>query len=105
MLKLVELDPNHHTKFKLLYCCCLLLLLFVLFVVVASEENASIPDVGVDAMLKDGRLERYKNGPIYWIDSADNNPCVGNVYFVYCCLFIVVVFVRYCFSCHVEVTR
>ena len=28
-------------------------------------------------MLKDGRLERYKNGPIYWIDSADNNPCVG----------------------------
>lgn len=42
-----------------------------------SEENATIPDVGVDAMLKDGRLERYKNGPIYWIDSADNNPCVG----------------------------
>ncbi|XP_019863918.1 PREDICTED: acetylornithine deacetylase-like [Amphimedon queenslandica] len=46
-------------------------------VFIASEENSTIPDVGVDAMLKDGRLERYKNGPIYWIDSADNNPCVG----------------------------
>ena len=87
----------------------------VVVVVVASEENASIPDVGVDAMLKDGRLERYKNGPIYWIDSADNNPCVGEVFFVvvvvvYCCccclllLLLLLLFCRYCFSCHVEAT-
>lgn len=41
------------------------------------EESTAIPGVGVDGLLKDGKLERFKDGPIYWIDSADNNPCVG----------------------------
>ena len=37
-----------------------------------------IPDVGVDMMLKHGKLDMLKDGPIYWIDSADMDPCIGN---------------------------
>ena len=33
--------------------------------------------VCLDAMLKDGKLEMFKNGPIHWIDSSDSNHCVG----------------------------
>ena len=26
-----------------------------------------------------GKLDHLKNGPIYWVDSADTNPCMGEV--------------------------
>ena len=42
-----------------------------------SEENSTIADVGVDKLLKDGRLDELKGGPVYWVDSADSQPCVG----------------------------
>lgn len=28
-------------------------------------------------LLKDGRLDELKGGPVYWVDSADSHPCVG----------------------------
>ena len=43
----------------------------------SSEENGTIPNVGVDMLLKNGKLDILKNGPIYWIDSADMDPCIG----------------------------
>ena len=43
-----------------------------------SEENSTTPGVGIDQLLKDGRLEKFKNGPIFWVDSADMNPRIGN---------------------------
>eukprot|EP00124_Ichthyophonus_hoferi_P002888 Ihof_evm2s220 gene=Ihof_evmTU2s220 len=46
-------------------------------VFIASEENNSIPGVGVDALMKEGRLEFLKKGPVYWVDSADTQPCQG----------------------------
>lgn len=30
-------------------------------------------------LLKNGKLDKLKNGPIYWIDSADMDPCIGNI--------------------------
>ena len=45
---------------------------------VCSEESSIIPGVGADQLLKDGKLECCKNGPIYWVDAADSNPCIGN---------------------------
>ena len=42
-----------------------------------SEESTAVPDVGVDMLMKDGKLDHLKNGPIYWVDSADVNPCMG----------------------------
>ena len=44
-----------------------------------SEESTAIPGVGVDMLMKDGKLDHLKNGPIYWVDSADINPCMGEV--------------------------
>ena len=42
-----------------------------------SEESTAVPDVGVDMLMKDGKLDHLKNGPIYWVDYADVNPCMG----------------------------
>ncbi|KAL8216386.1 hypothetical protein R6Q57_023223 [Mikania cordata] len=49
----------------------------VVAVFIASEENSSIQGVGVDALVKDGLLDKLKDGPLYWIDSADKQPCIG----------------------------
>eukprot|EP00008_Paramoeba_atlantica_P013413 CAMPEP_0201487680 /NCGR_PEP_ID=MMETSP0151_2-20130828/15104_1 /ASSEMBLY_ACC=CAM_ASM_000257 /TAXON_ID=200890 /ORGANISM="Paramoeba atlantica, Strain 621/1 / CCAP 1560/9" /LENGTH=440 /DNA_ID=CAMNT_0047872801 /DNA_START=59 /DNA_END=1381 /DNA_ORIENTATION=+ len=46
-------------------------------VFIASEENSSIPDVGVDMLVKDGKMDFLKSGPLYWVDSADSQPCIG----------------------------
>lgn len=47
-------------------------------VFIASEEAASIPaDVGIEGLVKEGRLEHLKGGPIFWVDSADSQPCIG----------------------------
>lgn len=37
----------------------------VVAVFIASEENSSIPGVGVDALVKDGLLNKLKEGPLY----------------------------------------
>ena len=44
---------------------------------IASEENSSIPNIGVDQLVREGRLEHIKNGPVLWIDAADSQPCMG----------------------------
>ncbi|KAG6405374.1 hypothetical protein SASPL_132963 [Salvia splendens] len=49
----------------------------VVAVFIASEENSSIPGVGVDALVKDGLLNNLKEGPLFWIDTADKQPCIG----------------------------
>jgi acetylornithine deacetylase len=46
-------------------------------VFIASEENSSIPGVGVEKLLEVGKLEKLKNGPLFWVDSADSQPCMG----------------------------
>lgn len=37
----------------------------VVAVFIASEENSSIPGVGIDALVKDGLLNKLKDGPLY----------------------------------------
>ncbi|KAJ4728704.1 acetylornithine deacetylase [Melia azedarach] len=49
----------------------------VVAVFIASEENSSITGVGVDALVKDGKLNKLKGGPLFWIDTADKQPCIG----------------------------
>jgi len=51
-------------------------ILFVL-IVSCSEESTKIPGVGIDMLLKDGKLDQLKDGPVYWVDSADIHPCLG----------------------------
>ncbi|KAA8525890.1 hypothetical protein F0562_008010 [Nyssa sinensis] len=49
----------------------------VVAIFIASEENSSIQGVGVDALVKDGLLKKLKQGPLFWIDTADKQPCIG----------------------------
>ena len=42
-----------------------------------SEENSSIAGVGVEKLLEQGKLDKLKNGPLFWVDSADSHPCMG----------------------------
>uniref|UniRef100_A0A6U4Z9L5 Peptidase M20 dimerisation domain-containing protein n=2 Tax=Hemiselmis andersenii TaxID=464988 RepID=A0A6U4Z9L5_HEMAN len=46
-------------------------------VMIANEENSSILGIGVDELVKRGMLQHLKTGPIYWVDSADKQPCIG----------------------------
>ncbi|XP_008238268.1 PREDICTED: acetylornithine deacetylase [Prunus mume] len=49
----------------------------VVAVFIANEENSAISGVGVDALVKDGLLSKLREGPLFWIDTADKQPCVG----------------------------
>ncbi|CAE7939818.1 unnamed protein product [Symbiodinium sp. KB8] len=48
----------------------------IVVVFIAAEEGGE-KNIGVDAVLKNGKLEEARNGPVYWVDSADSNPCCG----------------------------
>ncbi len=46
----------------------------VVGVIIADEELSNTHGVGIGQLVKDGRLDHLKNGPLYWIDSADFGP-------------------------------
>jgi acetylornithine deacetylase len=46
-------------------------------VFIANEENGEDPNIGIEHLMKDGYLDRCKNGPVYWLDSAGIHPTVG----------------------------
>jgi len=46
-------------------------------VFIANEENSSIQGIGIDELEKRGELEKFKTGPVYWVDSADFGPTLG----------------------------
>eukprot|EP00850_Spirogloea_muscicola_P019162 SM000185S04021 [mRNA] locus=s185:68942:73006:+ [translate_table: standard] len=49
----------------------------VVGVFMANEENSSALGVGIDAMVRDGLLDKLKAGPVFWVDVADKQPCIG----------------------------
>ncbi|PNX85099.1 N-acetylornithine deacetylase-like protein, partial [Trifolium pratense] len=49
----------------------------VVAVFIANEEDVVITGVGIDALVQDGLLNKLKEGPMFWIDTADKQPCVG----------------------------
>lgn len=44
---------------------------------IANEENSQSAGVGVDMLVKHGHFGPLKSGPLYWVDSADSQPCMG----------------------------
>eukprot|EP00933_Yihiella_yeosuensis_P036451 TRINITY_DN30202_c0_g1_i1.p1 TRINITY_DN30202_c0_g1~~TRINITY_DN30202_c0_g1_i1.p1 ORF type:complete len:543 (+),score=108.40 TRINITY_DN30202_c0_g1_i1:77-1705(+) len=48
----------------------------VIVLFIAAEEGGE-KNIGVDACVNTGKLDEVKAGPIYWVDSADSNPCCG----------------------------
>lgn len=53
----------------------------VLAIFIANEENGEVAGVGVDGLHTSGKLDELgiNRGPIFWVDSADSQPCVGTV--------------------------
>ena len=49
------------------------------FLNISSEESLAIPGVGVDKLVEISKLEGLKNGPIFWVDSADSHPRIGKI--------------------------
>ena len=46
-------------------------------VFIANEENGVVENIGVDQLMATGKMDRLKNGPVYWVDCADSQPCTG----------------------------
>jgi len=46
-------------------------------VLISNEEEAPLPEIGLDYAVSAGALESLKDGTIYWLDSADFGPTVG----------------------------
>lgn len=46
-------------------------------VFIANEEASDAQGVGVDELERKGELESLKNGPLYWIDSANFGPTLA----------------------------
>lgn len=42
-----------------------------------STDNAQETGIGVDELVKRGYLDKCKQGPLYWLDTADSQPCIG----------------------------
>jgi acetylornithine deacetylase len=49
----------------------------VVVLFICNEENSSIEGIGVDEVVKRGEIEHLKKGPVFWVDSADEHPCIG----------------------------
>lgn len=48
----------------------------VIVLFIAGEEGGEA-GVGVDCVVDSGKLDACKAGPVYWVDSADSQPCCG----------------------------
>lgn len=49
----------------------------VAVVFIANEENSTFVGVGVDQLNKEGYIDHLKPGPVFWVDAADSQPCIG----------------------------
>jgi acetylornithine deacetylase/succinyl-diaminopimelate desuccinylase-like protein len=46
-------------------------------VMISNEEEAPLPEIGLDYAVSAGALDSLKDGTLYWLDSADFGPTVG----------------------------
>lgn len=44
---------------------------------IANEENSTTMGIGVDELVKKGYMKDLLHGPLYWVDTADSQPCIG----------------------------
>lgn len=72
-------------KEQLATCCLANILLRLLPPVVdrlrlsfsAACVGVQLTGIGVDELVKHGMLDKCKEGPLYWLDTADSQPCIG----------------------------
>ena len=49
----------------------------IVVIFIANEESSAITGVGVEQLEKTGYMEILHRGPVFWVDSADSEPCIG----------------------------
>jgi len=49
----------------------------IVAVFIANEENSGFKGIGIDQLVEEGYLDELKAGPMFWIDAADSQPCIG----------------------------
>lgn len=49
----------------------------VTVILIANEENGLVENIGVDQLMKTGKMDHIKAGPVVWVDCADMHPCLG----------------------------
>lgn len=49
----------------------------IVVIFIANEENGTFSGVGVDQLALEGYMDDLKRGPLFWIDAADGEPCIG----------------------------
>ena len=49
----------------------------IVVIFIANEENGVFKGIGVDQLALEGHLDRLLPGPVFWVDSADAQPCIG----------------------------
>lgn len=49
----------------------------IVVIFIANEENSTFVGIGVDQLAKEGHMDELKQGPLFWVDSADSQPCIG----------------------------
>lgn len=49
----------------------------IVAVIIVNEELSNTHGVGINRLVKDGKLDHLKPGPVYWLDSADFGPTIG----------------------------
>ncbi|EFJ48310.1 hypothetical protein VOLCADRAFT_81178 [Volvox carteri f. nagariensis] len=46
-------------------------------VYIANEENSKVLGIGIDKLVEEHLLDNLRAGPLYWVDVADSQPCIG----------------------------
>jgi acetylornithine deacetylase/succinyl-diaminopimelate desuccinylase-like protein len=46
-------------------------------VLIANEEEQPRPEIGLDYVVGAGKMDSLRDGPIYWLDSAEFGPTIG----------------------------
>ncbi|MBI3756897.1 MAG: M20/M25/M40 family metallo-hydrolase [Deltaproteobacteria bacterium] len=49
----------------------------VVAVIIVNEEMSNTHGVGINSLVKEGKLAHLKDGPLYWLDSANFGPTIG----------------------------
>jgi acetylornithine deacetylase len=50
----------------------------IVVVFIANEENGLLHGIGAEQLAKEGYMDELKGGPVFWVDAADSQPCIGS---------------------------
>eukprot|EP01041_Mallomonas_annulata_P000871 gene871-1695_t len=49
----------------------------IVVIFIANEESSVVTNISIDRLKKEGYMDALRAGPVFWVDSADSQPCIG----------------------------